>query len=35
MRGGEAMYITLMELLAILSLLVLLAQYIDDHNKKR
>ena len=33
-RGGGAMYITLSELVAILSLLVLVAQYIN-HNKKR
>lgn len=29
------MYITLSELVAILSLLVLVAQYINNHNKKR
>lgn len=34
-RGGGAMYITLSELVAILSLLVLVAQYINNHNKKR
>ena len=34
-RGGDKMYLTLTEFVAILSLLLLFAQYIENHNKKR
>ena len=33
-RGGDEVYITLAELVAVLSLLILLAQYMDNHKKR-